>query len=227
MDNIPRYRGEADDIDTSSALPCGPFSTDIPLLSTARPAETSNVNRRGKRFDPYTAAGAKRPRRLTKGTPEASTSAEQASDSQPVTPVDSYPDPRAAIPPTPQHYPLPYSVSSFYQIPGYLMHPHPMFYPPANASTQPPQPPAQYPYIYQSAPGADPHQATDAQAYYSCPAPQAGTYPSGYATAWSPHGVYSSHVSQPLPAMQSSIASQGDDAPDGNNSAEEGSDTPT
>ncbi|KAI5896522.1 uncharacterized protein SCHCODRAFT_02697934 [Schizophyllum commune H4-8] len=62
-DGRPRYRGEADDIDTTSAqaLLSAPLSSAPPLLGEARTVE-AHPGKRSKRYDPYGATPAKRPR---------------------------------------------------------------------------------------------------------------------------------------------------------------------
>ncbi|RDB21974.1 Global transcription regulator sge1 [Hypsizygus marmoreus] len=233
VDGLPRYRGEADDIDTSPPLLTAPLSTGLPLLTDGRIAESSNAARRGKRFDPYPpSVVTKRPRRPTKsGSDESLTTTEQALG--PVNPAATYPDPTAttaavAIPP-PAHYP-PYSMPNYYQLPGYAIPPPPpphIFYPPGVTSQQHPQPhpqaPTQYGYSYVPAPSAESQQSTQdpQQMYYSYPPPlsqpQPGPYPAHYAGAWPapPYAHYPSHTPPQLP--QSSVAIEGDVQPSGGN----------
>ncbi|KAF9005042.1 Gti1/Pac2 family-domain-containing protein [Cyathus striatus] len=154
-DGIPRYRGEADDIDTSPALIPGPL-TGLPLLTDGRVAE-GNSNKRGKRYDPYAPpAISKRPRKNTKSqpSPEAQQAAESSGNSgsisppmvaasmSPVVPAANpstppipppsqpYADPNMSMvsPSTP--YPTPFGVPGYYPpVPGYGV-PAPLPYPP-------------------------------------------------------------------------------------------------
>ncbi|KDQ58163.1 hypothetical protein JAAARDRAFT_129267, partial [Jaapia argillacea MUCL 33604] len=69
LDGIPRYRGEADEIDLSPRL-YPPLSTGVPLLTEGRvPSPSSEAGsaggagKRTKRFDPYTPGGTKRTRK--------------------------------------------------------------------------------------------------------------------------------------------------------------------
>ncbi|KAJ3479370.1 hypothetical protein NLJ89_g12331 [Agrocybe chaxingu] len=61
VDGIPRYRGEADDIDTSSSILSAPLSTGMPLLTEGRLADPATMGagpsgavkrERGKRYEP-------------------------------------------------------------------------------------------------------------------------------------------------------------------------------
>ncbi|THU77909.1 hypothetical protein K435DRAFT_72170 [Dendrothele bispora CBS 962.96] len=71
-DGIPRYRGEADEIDQQPALLPGPLSTGLPLLTDGRYAGDKQAV---KRYDPYGApSNTKRLRRTGKSPDEPSTS---------------------------------------------------------------------------------------------------------------------------------------------------------
>ncbi|KAF8063420.1 Gti1/Pac2 family-domain-containing protein [Lyophyllum atratum] len=239
VDGIPRYRGEADDIDASPPL-LPALSTGLPLLTDARIAEASGANRRGKqRFEPYASSGpgvAKRPRRLTKSsTGEPSTPTEQQQPAllpQSTAPTSSYVDPNVAMAPPAPQYPPPYgTVPNYYPMPGY--HPH-VYYPPAG-STSPhppapaPPPPSQYQYAYPTSASPDPQQqpGQDAQqqqqqqpSYYQYP-PQPP--PAHYTAPWPSYTPgYPAHPPPPPPPQQSSIASHNDDQPVGHNATGQG-----
>lgn len=229
VDGLPRYRGEADDIDTSPTLLSAPLSTGLPLLTDGRVADASGANRRGKRFDPYGSPSvAKRPRRHTKTTPEVQAPPEQPLEPQPVSPAPVYPDANTVMPPPAQY--SPYGLPNYYQMPGYPMPPPPpMFYPPGNAPPQQqpqPPPPPQYHYGYTAPTGADAQQPPqDVQRpYYTYPAPQSVTYPPGYSSAWPPYSGYP-HVQTQHP--QSSVAIEGEKKSPGTHPAGDGQDTTT
>ncbi|KAI6145025.1 Gti1/Pac2 family-domain-containing protein [Pisolithus tinctorius] len=63
VDGVPRYRGEADDIDPSPSLLAAPLSTGLPLLTDGR---VSDGNKRG-RYNPYGGNNSKRRSKGGKG----------------------------------------------------------------------------------------------------------------------------------------------------------------
>ncbi|KAF5347434.1 hypothetical protein D9756_011121, partial [Leucocoprinus leucothites] len=65
-DGIPRYRGEADDIDTSASLLTGPPLTGLPLLTGGREVPESAASKRIKRFEPYGQPSVPAPKRQRK-----------------------------------------------------------------------------------------------------------------------------------------------------------------
>jgi len=71
-DGIPRYRGEADEIDPSPTMLTGPLSTGLPLLSDGRYATDKHAS---KRFDPYGVPAANKRPRKGKGPEDATASA--------------------------------------------------------------------------------------------------------------------------------------------------------
>ncbi|KAG6895207.1 hypothetical protein C0992_002563 [Termitomyces sp. T32_za158] len=231
-DGVPRYRGEADDIESSPSLLATPLSTGSPLLSDGRLADTST--RRGKRFEPYTANVTKRPRRSTKPG-GSSTPPEQPAVPQVSTSSASYAEPHPAMTATSPHYPYgtaPYgATSAYYPVPGYgpvpthAQGPHAYYPPPAGSA------PYQYAYTTPpSLPAANQHQPpSDAaqqeqqpahlpvhptQAYYTYPPQQYVGWPSyNYPTV-------PAAQSPPVHAPQSSIANAHEQtgAPPGNGS---------
>ncbi|GLB42881.1 putative gti1/Pac2 family protein [Lyophyllum shimeji] len=242
VDGIPRYRGEADDIDSAPPLLTAPLSTGPPLLTDGRVAEPSNASRRGKRFDPYAApASTKRPRRHTKSSvDEPSTPTEQLQQQQsptlpqPPTPANGYVDPNITVASPPAQFPLPYgTVPNYYPMPGYpalATQPHAqpppphMYYPAGGASPQQAQqgpPPAHYHYGYPpGAPTTEHHQQSAQGTPPPAPIQQQAYYPyppqpqaAPYAGAWAPYATYPTHM--PPPPPQSSIASQSEAQPAG------------
>ena len=140
-DGVLRYRGEADDIDTSSSL-SGPLSSGPPLLTEGRPMVDGP--KRTKRPTPYSAPLPKRQRKSSK-PPSQSDPTEEAESST------SYePSTNTAVAPAPHFSAFP---PYYAPLPGYPM-PHlpPHMYAPNNTQTQqrstPPTalpPPAPYP----------------------------------------------------------------------------------
>ncbi|KAF8882973.1 Gti1/Pac2 family-domain-containing protein [Infundibulicybe gibba] len=119
VDGLPRYRGEADDIDTSPSLLSAPLSSGMPLLNDIRVAEgPSNPKRGGSRYQPYGPATApKRSRRPGK-------------PNQGYYQMPGYP-----MPPPPPPHPHAYPVAHY---PGNGS--------PQQAPTTGSAPPVQYPY---------------------------------------------------------------------------------
>ncbi|KAF8151648.1 Gti1/Pac2 family-domain-containing protein [Crassisporium funariophilum] len=220
VDGVPRYRGEADDIESSPSILTAPLSSGMPLLTEGRVTEGS-ANKRGKRYDPYgSPPTAKRARKNTKSsqpdnsTPTAESISPQPSTSsatpQPAPPV--YPDPNVPInmgPPPPGPYP-PYGVPAFFPVsgyppppppPGHMYHPPPppppqMSYAPGpgNASPQMPQQGVvQYAYAGYPQHGSDPSQSGQGpHPYYPYYPPP----PHGYPYQWPP---YTGYPPQPHP----------------------------
>lgn len=231
-DGVPRYRGEADDIDSSPSLLATPLSTGTPLLTDGRVADTST--RRGKRFEPYTAPVTKRPRRSTK-TGGSSTPPEQPAVPQASTSA-SYAEPGPALAATAPLYP--YGPTSFYPVPGYPpvathgQRPHGYYPPPAgSAVTQHTAAGSLTAYQYSYSPYHQPSSDAAQQEHQSAQVPSHPTQ--GYYTYPPPdHPAYARWLSsynypivstpQPLPvhAPQSSIATapEQNEAPPGNDS---------
>ncbi|KIJ67359.1 hypothetical protein HYDPIDRAFT_84991 [Hydnomerulius pinastri MD-312] len=225
VDGIPRYRGEADDIDASPSLLTAPLSSGLPLLTDGRVSE----GKRGGRYNPY-GGGSKR--RKGKGSHPESISPTEHQDTaipspstptapQGPSPPHGYPDqpPPPSIPPPPPHY-TPYSMPNYYGVSGYAV-PHPPAYsgspyPSASPSTPHPHqgPPASqqsfgYPG-YGAPPPADPQQ--QALAPQPPPGQPQGFYPyypppphppyGGYAT-WPNYNGYPPQGSAPSGAPPS------------------------
>ncbi|KAF9448415.1 hypothetical protein P691DRAFT_800858 [Macrolepiota fuliginosa MF-IS2] len=168
-DGILRYRGEADDIDTSASLLAGPPLTGLPLLSDKREVPESPSSKR-PRYGPYapTQSASKRQRKGTAGkalpTP---TDSEQPRPTTPqqeaISPISNPTPQHQQQPQAPQGYDpnipvaaaAPTSYPSFGVAPYYgYMQPPPHVYPhqAPYAASQPIPPPAQYTYAGYPAP---------------------------------------------------------------------------
>ena len=221
IDGIPRYRGEADDVDTSPSLLSAPLSSGLPLLTD--PLDGSG--KRGKRFDPYP-AGAAAPKRSRRGKgaqpqPSSPEPPNQTASSSTQQPANGFPDPNLAV--SPHHY-SPYSTMGYYQVPGYpVPPPHPHMYPANHYPTTAPtsgmtpqqglttHPTQQHPYPgYPSPPsGIDPsHTGSSAQQpYYPYYHPAPGHYP-GY--GWPPYAGYGPQPMIQQPTNPASVPSPTD-----------------
>jgi len=226
IDGRPRYRGEADDIDTSPALLTAPFSSALVLPTTVRTVESSNTINRAKRFEPYTPASAKRSRRPVKSDDSeqspTSPTGQQPKDLQTSSHSGTNPV-LSPLPPPPSPYPTPYP-SHFYPMPHYMQPPH-VFYPSATT----PVPPVSNSGFQSLVTDAQQPASQDAiplpQSYYPYP-PQVTGYTPGYANTWPPYVMYPSHVPPLFSGPQSSNAIAGD-LQGGGNAAEGASATPT
>lgn len=118
LDGLPRYRGEADDIDGQDPLISPPLSSGSPVVHQEN-------NKRKQRFDPY---AAKRPRKQknSAGHPASSNGQELQPHSPSMQhPPPGYHDPSGMHP----HYPT-YGMPAYYQLPGYSVPPPPpLMYP--------------------------------------------------------------------------------------------------
>ena len=206
VDGIPRYRGEADDIDPSPPLLTGPLSSGLPLLTDSRVAD-----KRG-RYNPYTGK-----RRKGKANQSGSISPTESSTlPSPATPTSS----QAGPPHTPHGYPEQSPASSIPPHPHYAPYPLPPNYygqpgcavlstgahvsshvPSASPSTphphQGPPPPQSQPYGYQgysNPPPADPQQHNlvpgHPPGFYPYYPPQANPSYGGYPSTWHGYGNY-------------------------------------
>lgn len=195
MDGLPRYRGEADDVEPSPHVLTTP--TGIPILSAPTDIGGVSGGKRAKRFDPY--AGTKRSR---KGK---STQAQIASPTEPGYSVGQtgYADPNLMIqhhypygmPPPHPYYQMGYNMSQHTMYPAGAYAPPPAVSPPV-APESPTSPVSQqtgsptsptgasaqgYP-AYMSPPMGDVSQ----QAYYGYYPPP----PPGYSSYWPPYAGY-------------------------------------
>ncbi|EJF59449.1 Gti1/Pac2 family-domain-containing protein [Dichomitus squalens] len=139
VDGIPRYRGEADDVDLSPRLLPAPLSNGYYADGDA------GGSKRAKRYEPYGSTGSNPPKRSRKKNNSASSQSEATGGESPTQPMASvhqpapgYPDPSVSShyapyggyyqAPPPPAYPLPYSPA-----------PYPAGLPAAAAATTPPQ----------------------------------------------------------------------------------------
>ncbi|EPS96773.1 hypothetical protein FOMPIDRAFT_1167180 [Fomitopsis schrenkii] len=183
IDGIPRYRGEADDTESSPTLLPAPLSG-LPLYP-----DSGDSSKRGKqRYGPYEAGSSN----STKRRKKSSASNPNSSPVEPTSPIasvaqptpqaaGSYPvaEPSASAQPA-SHYPPTYGyyVSSGYPPPVYpASSPYPALPPPTTSSPHPPTPP------------------NAGYAYPGYPPPEAATYGSYYAQ---PHG-YAAYTPPPWP----------------------------
>ncbi|KAI0365295.1 hypothetical protein BV20DRAFT_1004377 [Pilatotrama ljubarskyi] len=183
VDGIPRYRGEADDVDLSPRLLPVPLSAGGYYGETT---ETGSGKRSKQRYDPY-GTGANPPKRSRKKNNSASSQQEATgaeSQPQPLAVSVHQPQPAYADPNVPHYTPYNY----YPMPPGYVP---PMYSPspyppplPAPTTTTPPQDspsppqgssaPSMYPPYYPPPPPPPPHGYA---AYPPMPWPHYGTYP--------------------------------------------------
>lgn len=175
VDGVPRYRGEADDIDPSPSLLAAPLSTGLPLLTDGR---VSDGNKRG-RYNPYGGNNSKRRSKGGKG----------GSGSQSNSPTDnqavglSLPSP--STPSTPHHSQGRSAPASA----AYSEQDQPSNVGATSAVSAPPPPPphyAPYPVGYYGAPGVPgvPHPQQLPSPSVSAPVPPYGYPPSGSGPAY-------------------------------------------
>ncbi|KAH7906671.1 Gti1/Pac2 family-domain-containing protein [Hygrophoropsis aurantiaca] len=201
VDGVPRYRGEADDIDTAPSLLSAPLSSGLPLLTDGRVSE----GKRGARYAPYGSAGGKRSRKgkgiqrdsasPTEQHPPLPSPSTSTGSHPPPPPPPGYADP-ASMSSMPSHahahYP-PYHVPNYYGVPGYPVAPPPVYSAPPYSNPSPttphqtsPTPPQPYAYSsYSTPPSASeppqqgmvpqqpPHQQQGFFPYYPPPPPHA------------------------------------------------------
>jgi hypothetical protein len=234
-DGVPRYRGEADDSETTPSLLPAPLSSGLPLLTDS--PDGGSTSKRNKRYDPYGAALPPKRSRKSKGSQAQASMASEplspaspsTSSQQPPPPPHAYPDPN--MPPHP-HY-TPYGMPIHYQMPGYPVPPppHPHMYPgsPYGATTGPTNGMGAIPHqagmaVQQqqhpfpgyptpvggfdgSAPGQQQQQQQQQQqTYYPYYPPPPGHYP-GYAGVPWPH--YAGYPPQPMVQQAATVVTGG------------------
>lgn len=141
VDGVPRYRGEADDVEPSPHVLNSALAGSMQLLS--EPLEVgavvagnaANGAKRGKRYDPYTPKGKRKP----KNSPSAPTSPTDSNSPYPVVPT-SFPDPNMAMLQH-QHYAAAYGLAPAYSYPMGFSVPAPSGMYPPGAMFPPPGPP--------------------------------------------------------------------------------------
>ncbi|KAH7925709.1 hypothetical protein BV22DRAFT_411046 [Leucogyrophana mollusca] len=236
VDGVPRYRGEADDIDAAPSLLTAPLSSGLPLLTDGRVSE----GKRGARYTPYGGVAGKRSRKGKGVQRDSASPTEQHPPHLPSPststgthppPPPGYPDPGSlSAMPSHAHYP-PYHVPNYYGVPGYPVAHPPVYSGPPYPSTSPgtphqgsPAPPQQYGYSgYTSPPNSSdppqqgmppqqpPHQQQGFYPYY--PPPPHPPY-GGYPTAWPPpYAGYPPQSAPPSAVPPTPVSELGDKAP--------------
>ncbi|OJA16641.1 hypothetical protein AZE42_04048, partial [Rhizopogon vesiculosus] len=147
VDGIPRYRGEADDIESAPSMLSAPLSSGLPLLTDGRITE----GKRGARYNPYAAGSSKRSRKSKSTQPESTSPTDHHAPPLPspttsqAPPTPAYPDqPVPSLPSQPHYsaYPSPY-----YGVPGY-----PTTHPPVYSNSSYPTPSPTTPHQPSSTP---------------------------------------------------------------------------
>ncbi|KAJ3710127.1 Gti1/Pac2 family-domain-containing protein [Lentinula guzmanii] len=221
-DGVPRYRGEADELEssTSPSILTAPLSTGLPLLTDGR--ITDSVGKRpNKRFEPYPAAqpAPKRQRKRNDGRSPESPAEEESSvsrqrsssqtptpstSSQPHRPSPTYADPTPGSAAQPAH-------TGYFPVPSGYAHPQGMYhYPshhqppfmPAQGATPLPSYPVGQPYNGSSSPGSGsgPGIPPGQPGYYGFrqPYPYPTPYPPGTTWASYPYPVPPFQIQQPI-----------------------------
>ncbi|XP_006456472.1 hypothetical protein AGABI2DRAFT_181086 [Agaricus bisporus var. bisporus H97] len=219
-DRVLRYRGEADDIDTSASLITGPPLTGLPLLSGGREVSDNVGAKRTKRYEPYATPvpPSKRPRKSQGGNTLNSTAEPQQSQSLSdeqdgvATPIASPASPQAPQqqPQAPQVYPEPNAPATAPGVPSAPVTSYPSFgVPQYYGYVQPPHVPIyshQAPYTTVSPPqGVPPPSAHHGQyTYVAYPPPMPNTHQS------SPQAPLLAQSSPPPGSANASIISPSD-----------------
>ncbi len=197
VDGVPRYRGEADDVDTSPRL----LTTPLTIASPYDEASTSS-GKRAKRYEPYGANIApKRPRKPKNSTNTRGNNAD--TDTEPTSPT--YPSPvqqptpgypeslSATTTPYPYYHYQSYPTAPVYSPAPYTGHPVSPIQPPQQTPTPPQQAstsPQQLTYPGYSSEANHSHPQS-AYTYYPSGAPGYGAYPS---TTWNQYPYAPHHT---------------------------------
>ncbi|KAL1942178.1 hypothetical protein VTO73DRAFT_6242 [Trametes versicolor] len=210
VDGVPRYRGEADDVELSPRL------LPAPLAAGGYYGEgDASSSKRTKRYDPYS-SGTGAPKRSRKKNNSASSQQEATGGESPTQPIavsvhqpqPAYADSNVSHYPSPYNY---YPVPPGYAPPMYSSSPYPPLAPPASTTTPPhdsPSPPG--PAAAGSSPTYSAYPVSEATSaaptssmyppYYPPPPPP----PHGYATyppvPWAHYNTYP----PPPPPVQAS-----------------------
>ncbi|KZT66330.1 hypothetical protein DAEQUDRAFT_715228 [Daedalea quercina L-15889] len=181
VDGILRYRGEADDTESSPTLLPAPLSG-VPLYP-----DSGESSKRGKqRYGPYEGSTTSKRRKKSSASNPGSSPVEPTSPASAAAPSPqaagaySATEPSAPTQPPPHYSGYSYYVPSGYPPPVYPpSSPYPVLPPPTTGSPHPPTPPnAQYAY-----PGYPPPESTTYGSYYAQPHGYAA-----YAPSWPYHG---------------------------------------
>ena len=195
VDGVPRYRGEADDIESVPSMLSAPLSSGLPLLTDGRITE----GKRGTRYNPYTTGSGKRSRKSKNTQPESAspTDHHESSLPSPSTPSTAQPPPASAYPdqavsslPAQPHY-SPYPSPSYYGVPGYSAA-HPPVYSSSSFPTPSPTTPHQ--------PSSTPPQSYSYSGYANASAtadPQISHHPPNSVTQGNYYPYYPPTASQP------------------------------
>jgi hypothetical protein len=145
VDGVPRYRGEADDVEPSPHVLNSALAVGMPLLSeplevgAAIAAGATNGGKRTKRYDPYATNKGKRKPKSSTASSSTPTSPTESSSPYPVVPT-GYADPNMAMLQH-AHYAATYGLAPAYSYPlGFSMPAPSSIYPPG-AMFPPPGPP--------------------------------------------------------------------------------------
>lgn len=148
VDGVPRYRGEADDVEPSPHVLNSALAVGMPLLSEPLEvgggiaANPANAGKRNKRYDPYTAKSKRKPKGSTTSTSTPTSPTDSSGSPYPVVPT-GFADPNMAMLQH-AHYAATYGLAPAYSYPlgSFLpapsgMYPGAMFPagPPPSAST--------------------------------------------------------------------------------------------
>lgn len=231
VDGVPRYRGEADDADTSPRLLPAPLAT---TTGTYYPDTDAGSSKRAKRYDPYptTSPTATQPKRSRKKNNSAGSQQEATGDSPVATssPTATTMHPssqpayaESAVPPPPHYAPYGYYPVAHSYPPPHAYSPAP--YPPPTTAATPPQESPSPPPATPAYPSASTYAAESSSS--SAAPPPAAVYPSyyphpaphyGYSMPWGTHyhGGYAASSSHGAPGTTG--ASGGQEASEGNNS---------
>jgi len=180
VDGVPRYRGEADDVEPSPHVLNSALAVGMPLLSepievgAAIAAGAANGGKRNKRYDPYTNKGGKRKPKNSTTSSSAPTSPTDSGSPYSVAP-SGFTDPNVAMMQH-AHYAAAYGLAPAYSYslgfsvpaPSSIYPPGAMFPPsgpPPPGATQPTGPPGSPPPGQGSSQGMVPYHA------YSPPPP--------------------------------------------------------
>lgn len=206
VDGIPRYRGEADDVDISPRLLPAPLSNGYYADSDAGPSK------RAKRYDPYNINTSSNPpnKRRSKKNNSASSQSEATGADSPTQPLAvpsvHQPQPAYADPNVSTHYP-PYGYYQMTVPHVYSPAPYPPLPAPHTGSSPPQESPSPPPVA--SAPVTSPSGYSTYATGDSAPSAAASVYPSYYTAPPPPSHGYTAYPTLPWPSYSSYPPSAG------------------
>lgn len=121
VDGVPRYRGEADDVEPSPHVLNSALAVGMPLLSeplevgAGIAANPANTGKRNKRYDPYTAKSKRKPKGSTTSTSTPTSPTDSSGSPYPVVPT-GFADPNMAMLQH-AHYAATYGLAPAYSYP--------------------------------------------------------------------------------------------------------------